>query len=96
MKYTTKEKCIKPICVWSAVNKEHTMNEEQLAVHDYILKHTIITDVYEETQDTNIAAAVAGHSKTTTTMNRYAHARRDAAKKASLPWMMHTFCDKTA
>ena len=41
----------------------------------------IITDVYEETHDANIAAAVAGHSKTTTTMNRYAHARRDAAKK---------------
>ncbi|MBE5803483.1 MAG: hypothetical protein E7316_03125 [Clostridiales bacterium] len=42
----------------------------------------------------NIGAAVAGHSKTTTTMNRYAHARRDAAKRASMPWMMPTFCDK--
>ena len=46
-------------------------------VHTF--RHTIITDVYEETHDANIAAAVAGHSKTTITMNRYAHARRDSA-----------------
>ena len=45
----------------------------------YTFRHTIITDVYEETHDANIAAAVAGHSKTTITMNRYAHARRDSA-----------------
>ena len=36
---------------------------------------------YEETHDANIASAVAGHSKTTITMNRYAHARQDAAVK---------------
>ncbi len=47
----------------------------------YTFRHTIITDVYEETHDANIAAAVAGHSKTTITMNRYAHARRDSAVK---------------
>lgn len=45
----------------------------------YTFRHTIITDVYEETHDANIAAAVAGHSKTTITMSRYAHARRDSA-----------------
>lgn len=50
-------------------------------ISGYTFRHTIITDVYEETHDANIAAAVAGHSKTTKTMNRYAHARRDAAKK---------------
>lgn len=53
-------------------------------VTGYTFRHTIITDIYEITHDANIAAAVAGHSKTTTTMNRYAHARRDAAKQGIL------------
>ena len=44
-------------------------------------RHTIITDIYEATHDANIASAVAGHSKTSITMNRYSHARRDAAKQ---------------
>ena len=47
----------------------------------YTFRHTIITDVYEETHDANIAAAVAGHSKTTITMNRYAQARCNSAVK---------------
>ena len=50
-------------------------------VTGYTFRHTIITDIYELTHDANIASAVAGHSKTTTTMNRYAHARQDAAKR---------------
>lgn len=50
-------------------------------VTGYTSRHTIITDIYELTHDANIASAVAGHSKTTTTMNRYAHARQDAAQK---------------
>lgn len=54
---------------------------EMRGITGYTFRHTIITDIYETTHDANIAAAVAGHSKTTTTMNRYAHARRDAAKK---------------
>ena len=33
------------------------------------------------THDANIASAVAGHSKTSITMNRYSHARQDAAKQ---------------
>jgi len=44
-------------------------------VTGYTFRHTIITDIYELTHDANIASAMAGHSKTTTTMNRYAHAR---------------------
>lgn len=47
----------------------------------YTFRHTIITDVYEVTLDANIAAAVAGHSKTSIPMNRYAHARKDSAEK---------------
>ena len=47
----------------------------------YTFRHTIITDIYELTHDANIASAVAGHSKTTTTLNRYTHARQDAARK---------------
>ena len=50
-------------------------------VTGYTFRHTIITDIYELTHDANIASAVAGHSKTTTTMNRYAHARQDATRK---------------
>ena len=50
-------------------------------VTGYTFRHTIITDIYEITHDANIASAVAGHSKTTTTMNRYAHARQDATRK---------------
>lgn len=50
-------------------------------VSGYTFRHTVITDIYESTHDANIAAAVAGHSKTTTTMNRYAHARKNAAAK---------------
>ena len=50
-------------------------------VTGYTFRHTIITDIYELTHDANIASAVAGHSKTTTTMNRYAHARQDATHK---------------
>ena len=41
----------------------------------YTFRHTMIADLYEETHDANIAAEVAGHSKTTITMNRYAHAK---------------------
>lgn len=47
----------------------------------YTFRHTIITDIYEATHDANIASAVAGHSKTSITMNRYSHARHDAAKQ---------------
>ena len=50
-------------------------------VTGYTFRHTIITAIYELTHDANIASAVAGHSKTTTTMNRYAHARQDATRK---------------
>ena len=50
-------------------------------VAGYTFRHTIITAIYELTHDANIASAVAGHSKTTTTMNRYAHARQDATRK---------------
>ena len=47
----------------------------------YTFRRTIITDIYEETHDANIASAVAGHGKTTITMNRYSRARQDAAVK---------------
>lgn len=47
----------------------------------YTFHHTIITDIYEATHNANIASAVAGHSKTSITMNRYSHARHDAAKQ---------------
>ena len=50
-------------------------------ITDYTFRRTIITDVCEETHDANIAAVVAGHSKTAITMNRYAHARRASAVK---------------
>lgn len=50
-------------------------------VTGYTFRHTIITDIYELTHDTNIYSVVAGHSKATTTMNRYAHARQDAARR---------------
>ena len=50
-------------------------------VTGYTFRHTIITDIYEATHDANIASAVAGHSKTSITMNRYSHARQDAAKR---------------
>jgi hypothetical protein len=42
---------------------------------------SIITDIYELTHDASIASAVADHSKTITTMNRYPHVRQDAAKR---------------
>ena len=50
-------------------------------VTGYTFRHTIITDIYEATHDANIASAVAGHSKTSIPMNRYSHARQDAAKQ---------------
>jgi len=37
----------KPICVWSAANKDHPMNEEQLAARDYILEHEEIPPQYD-------------------------------------------------
>ena len=54
---------------------------EMKGVTGYTFRHTIITDIYEATHDANIASAVAGHSKTSITMNRYSHARQDAAKR---------------
>lgn len=64
----------------------------------YTFRHTIITDIYEETHDANIASAVAGHSKTTITMNRYSHARQDAAAKGIKAldevYSMRYFCDR--
>ncbi len=36
-----------PICVWSTANKDHTMNEEQLAARDYILEHEEIPPSYD-------------------------------------------------
>lgn len=50
-------------------------------VTGYVFRHTVITDIYETTHDANIAAAVAGHSKTSMTMDRYSHARKDSAQK---------------
>ena len=47
----------------------------------YTFRHTVITDIYETTRDANIASAVAGHSKTSITMNRYSHTRQDAIRK---------------
>ena len=47
----------------------------------YTFRHTVITDIYETTHDANIASAVAGHSKTSITMNRYSHTRQDAIRK---------------
>ncbi len=47
----------------------------------YTFRHTVITDIYEATHDANIASAVAGHSKTSITMNRYAHARKHSAEQ---------------
>ncbi len=37
----------KPICVWSAANKEHPMTEEQLVARDYILKNEEIPPQYD-------------------------------------------------
>lgn len=59
----------------------------------YTFRRTIITDIYEETHDANIAAAVAGHSKTTITVNRYAHAQLDAIVKGLRRWMKCILCD---
>ena len=53
----------------------------EMTATGYTFRHTIITDIYEATHDANIASAVAGHSKTSITMNRYSHARQDAVKK---------------
>ena len=47
----------------------------------YTFRHTVLTDIYENTHDANIAAAVAGHSKTSMTMDRYAHARQDSSRR---------------
>ena len=47
----------------------------------YTFRHTVITDIYETTHDANIASAVAGHSKTSITMNHYSHTRQDAIRK---------------
>ena len=54
---------------------------EITGITGYTFRHTVITDIYEATHDANIASAVAGHSKTSITMNRYSHARQDATKK---------------
>ena len=54
---------------------------EMTGITGYTFRHTVITDIYEATHDANIASAVAGHSKTSITMNRYSHARQDATKK---------------
>ena len=54
---------------------------EVKGVTGYTFRHTIITDICEATHDANIASAVAGHSKTSITMNRYSRARQDAAKQ---------------
>ena len=37
----------KPICIWSAANKDHTMDEEQLAARNYILKNEEIPPQYD-------------------------------------------------
>jgi len=37
----------KPICVWSAANKDHTMNVEQFAARDYILQNEEIPPQYD-------------------------------------------------
>jgi hypothetical protein len=37
----------KPICVWSAANKDHTMTEEQLAARSHILEHEEIPPEYD-------------------------------------------------
>lgn len=50
-------------------------------VTGYTFRHTVLTDIYENTHDANIAAAVAGHSKTSMTMDRYAHARHDSSRR---------------
>lgn len=50
-------------------------------VTGYTFRHTVLTDIYENTHDANIAAAVAGHSKTSMTMDRYAHARQDSSRR---------------
>lgn len=63
------------------VKQEDKLTMGLKGVTGYTFRHTIITDIYEITHDANIASAVAGHSKTTTTMNRYAHARQDATRK---------------
>jgi len=49
--------------------------------------------VYKETHDANIAEAVAGHRKTTITMNRYAMRGVILPSEASRRWMKPTFCD---
>jgi hypothetical protein len=36
-----------PICVWSAANKDHTMDEEQLAARSYIIEHEEIPPPYD-------------------------------------------------
>ena len=37
----------KPICIWSAANKDHAMDEEQMAARDYILKNEEIPPQYD-------------------------------------------------
>lgn len=36
-----------PICIWSAANKDHPMNEEQLAARNYILQNEQIPPPYD-------------------------------------------------
>jgi len=77
--------CIAPVPAPNRVHLSLVSKSNGSAIRSrrsYTFRHTIITDVYEETHDANIAAAVAGHSKTTITMNRYAHARRDSAVRS--------------